>query len=544
MQGERLREKDPTARPQRWTFVAAVLSVMGIKCLGIPGYGFDSDLHRCALVSRSFRPRSEFHIFEFLHFKEKNNARQRRLQTLAELIQGNPKIADYIRGLSLQRVGLDYSWIGKNPIFLDIMRAVSRPERPLRKLTFQADYSFHRPFHRFDNKTEFQPLFDDFFRPFIFPFITTLVLQCMEGVPLEVVEGCVLLIDLELHYVTLVGKSSKTTLDSPRPALKRLWSHSSRPPLWDTCPMDGWDTAFDLSQLQYLVVFTDKLLDLKFEQHIVDVAGASLQELSLRAGTFALEASTVKNRKPYSMQTGKHCASNSSESGQQMLLQLPSGWIIRSDVLIQIWSYPSFGLTFIIDASQLYQDSLKEKIASLVNSPGCTNDLSHGIEAAEYYARHSRRYHTLWNSRGHCFRLKEGGVILTLPGDGRAAFRIIGREIFVIEPTRVDVPSFNFIVAAKVCSLDRPIAKVDRHTHSWGNPQCLPNLRKPKSPSPKQQRQPPKPISSGKSLHDGRRLEGKAHSSPKSMGTPPLAAAKVQIKGGKGRRTALALFPS
>jgi hypothetical protein len=47
--------------------------------------------------------------------------------------------------------------------------------------------------------------------------------------------------------------------------------------------MDGWDVALDLSRLQYLAVYKDKLLDLKFEQQIVDVAGASLQELHLPA---------------------------------------------------------------------------------------------------------------------------------------------------------------------------------------------------------------------------------------------------------------------
>ena len=45
--------------------------------------------------------------------------------------------------------------------------------------------------------------------------------------------------------------------------------------------MDGWDAAFDLSQLQNLAVYKDKLLDLKFEQHIVDVTDASLQVLRL-----------------------------------------------------------------------------------------------------------------------------------------------------------------------------------------------------------------------------------------------------------------------
>ena len=251
----------------------------GEDSLRFLGFVDRRDIQHCALVSRSFRPRSEFYIFETLYFQEEKDARQRKLHTLAELIQENPKIADYIRELSLECVNFEYSWIGEDPIFLDIMRAVSRPEQPLRKLTFKAD-ELLRGLHWFEN-TEFQPLLDNFFRPFIFPFITTLVLWRLENVPLEVVESCVNLVDLDLDHVELIGKSSKTALDSTRPALKRLSHHRSRPPLWDTCPMDGWDVALDLSQLQYLAVYKNELLDLEFEQRIVDRAGASLQELHL-----------------------------------------------------------------------------------------------------------------------------------------------------------------------------------------------------------------------------------------------------------------------
>ena len=69
----------------------------------------------------------------------------------------------------------------------------------------------------------------------------------MRDVPLEVVESCVNLVDLDLDHVMLIGKPSKTALDSTRPALKRLSHRNSRPPLWDTFPMDGWDAALDLS---------------------------------------------------------------------------------------------------------------------------------------------------------------------------------------------------------------------------------------------------------------------------------------------------------
>jgi hypothetical protein len=123
-------------------------------------WGFvDRDIKHCALVSRSFCPRSQFCIFDSLYVQESTDARQIKLQTLAELIRGNPKIADYIRELSLECVDFEYSWIGEDSIFLDIMRAVSRPGQPLRKLTFKAEKWLDYGVHRFDNSTEFHNLY-------------------------------------------------------------------------------------------------------------------------------------------------------------------------------------------------------------------------------------------------------------------------------------------------------------------------------------------------------------------------------------------------
>ncbi|KIM47040.1 hypothetical protein M413DRAFT_23333 [Hebeloma cylindrosporum] len=399
---------------------------------------FDRDLPHCALVSRSFRPRSEFHVFEILHLKEKSDARQRKLETLAGLIQGNPKIADYIRELSLECVDLEYSWIGEDPMFLDIMRAVSRPEQPLRRLAFQHDASSDRPLvKRFDNKTEFQPLLNNFFRPLILPFITTLALMNMEGVPLEVVEGCVHLIDLELDHVTFVGKSSKTALNSTRPALKRLWDENSKPPLWDTHPLDGWDASFDLSQLQYLAVFRDEPLDFKFEQHIVDMAGGSLQELQLHSSTrtgcepFVSLRNSPKlspldtdiflpednlrsiNRILKTIQTTGSLHAVSIRlyivgfDGEAPEILLNADWETFCIEVLRVRSTAAFTITLSMIYTfghpnpdmelSVFWDHLnnrcestlsrllEEKIASLVDSPGCINDLSHMITTAEDY---------------------------------------------------------------------------------------------------------------------------------------------------------------
>jgi len=232
------------------------------------------DILNCALVSRLFRHRAQFHIFDALHIRHETKERIARLQNLKDLIKANPDISLAVQELFLECRGLEYSWIGEDPTFLNIMESITRNGRPLRKLTLGAD-EFIDDGYGTMRIPDFQPLLKRFFRPFILPFITTLVLDRLENVPIEVIAGCPQLVDLELLHVELVEKTSEGAVTfHSRPALKRLVIRL-------TTPIDILEKALDLSRLDTYEICRDGLPDLRSEQRIIDAAGASLHVLKI-----------------------------------------------------------------------------------------------------------------------------------------------------------------------------------------------------------------------------------------------------------------------
>ena len=134
---------------------------------------------------------------------------------------------------------------------------------------------------------------DHFFRPFISPFITSLFLNQLASVPIEVVESCVNLVDLELHHVgefTRICRGERRFEQHLK--LQRLAHRLSRPALnsFLNLPTSNVsDSKFDLSQLKSLIVYREEYRDLEFEQQIIDASRASLEELYL------ITAPTAKN---------------------------------------------------------------------------------------------------------------------------------------------------------------------------------------------------------------------------------------------------------
>lgn len=239
-------------------------------------------LLQCALVSRSFCPRSQSLLFSSIDLgrPSKKRMRDEKIQGLLDLVQDNPCIANYIEELSLECADYEYSWIYEDQAFINVMKRISASEKPLRKLTLQAD---KRDVDGFETQAleNPEPLYDNFFLPFVAPYITSLSLHRILNLPIELVTSCVNLVDLELLHVEWQEYHSTRTL-SPHiirlRSLKHCLSRSALDKLLAP-PFNGSVSALDLSQLQSFTVYTDGLTDLDFEQKIIGAACESLKEV-------------------------------------------------------------------------------------------------------------------------------------------------------------------------------------------------------------------------------------------------------------------------
>ncbi|KAF8803321.1 hypothetical protein BYT27DRAFT_7260356 [Phlegmacium glaucopus] len=238
----------------------------------------DSGQH-CPIVSRSFRRRSQQNRFESIVIKGDT---QNRVQNLFTIIQHNPDIARYIQELTLECTGFTYSWIGEDPLFIAIMDKISTSGTPIRKLTIRADADENDGYETLMLKDP-KPLLDHFFLPFISPFITSLTLERLENVPIEVVESCVHLTHLELLHVRWAeGERRNSSQSHHRLKLRHLAHRLSRPELkklFNPSSSSSSSSSLDLSHLKSFIVYTDELRDLEFENQIIDISRESLEEI-------------------------------------------------------------------------------------------------------------------------------------------------------------------------------------------------------------------------------------------------------------------------
>ncbi|KAF8803315.1 hypothetical protein BYT27DRAFT_7260351 [Phlegmacium glaucopus] len=240
--------------------------------------------HQCPIVNCSFCQRSQQHIFESIVIK---GDLQTRVQNLFTIIQHNPDIARYIQELTLECTGFEYSWIGGNPLFTVVMDNIvsATSNKPLRKLTIRADADVGGGYETLMFEDP-KPLLDHFFMPFISPFITSLTLERLKNVPIEVVESCIHLTHLELLHVELGER--RNSQSHHRLKLQHLVHRLSGSALEELL---NASSSLDLSHLKSFVVYTDTLWDLEFENQIIDLSRQSLEEIYLI--TMQTSANTV-----------------------------------------------------------------------------------------------------------------------------------------------------------------------------------------------------------------------------------------------------------
>ncbi|PPQ77535.1 hypothetical protein CVT26_006148 [Gymnopilus dilepis] len=233
------------------------------------------------VVSRSFRRRSLSWIFSSILIRGEPELRTRKIEALLDMIQRNPTIALHVEELRLDCTNHENAWITNDAPFVEVMKKISSPDRPIRRLVLEAD-TFADDGDETMSIEYPGPFLHDFFLPFIAPTVTSLALHRILNMPLAAITSCVNLVDLELLHVELAESEEdgsrcckqslqlrSLTYRLAQLALQTLLELSPE----RNCP------GFDLSRLKSLTVYTDTQTDLAFEQEIVNASQDSLVEL-------------------------------------------------------------------------------------------------------------------------------------------------------------------------------------------------------------------------------------------------------------------------
>jgi len=242
------------------------------------------DILNCSLVSRSFYHRSQFYIFEVVHVREESSdkLRTRRLLAIRKIMRNNPRISCFVQEIVLECSFFQRAWwVADDSLFLEFVQSIAGNGRPLRKLQLFGNYKSDEGYGVV-HIPNFERLLVHFFRPFIIPSITTLVLEYLDNIQVEVITECVNLVNLELSQVGLVKPEGNATMISTRkpPTLRRLATRFAEPRS-STKPVDWLHRYIDFSQLEMYKVCIDDLADIQYAQQIINAAKGSLRELVL-----------------------------------------------------------------------------------------------------------------------------------------------------------------------------------------------------------------------------------------------------------------------
>ncbi|KDR74647.1 hypothetical protein GALMADRAFT_559337 [Galerina marginata CBS 339.88] len=239
-----------------------------------------SHFYACALVCRSFRHRSQKHIFHLTRVFHTSSATscKDRVDSFHAILKDNPRIASYVRRLRLNMSSAS-EWMVDDPVFLQIMKLITR----ILPVGMQFELSIFGGWAKFQfmsNRT-FETCF---VKPFVTPFITSLDLENVFNIPVSLFAHCPHLVELKLINVTVEAVRPPHAIDI---------DHSLRPrPLefefrycGDTIQILA-ETYVDFSHLQHLSVYGHYISsELDNINRILAASSRSLERLEFAFGT-------------------------------------------------------------------------------------------------------------------------------------------------------------------------------------------------------------------------------------------------------------------
>lgn len=241
-----------------------IIDAVAAKSVG-DGLWPGADLMPSSLVSRAFRPRCLIYIFSTVKIRDGlHETRKRRITELSSIIEKNPHFARHVEELTMEFGILDGALLIIEQVFFDVMEKIS----PLRAFTLASKtiMDLRNPLLLMDNVL-----------PFIASSITSLKIQCLKQVPVEVITSCVHLSSLAVSFASLKGQGEIQSSTTPSLQLKHFSYQDSRIAL-DILLRPS--SCVDLSHLQTLNVYTDKWSFTRV-QDLLNLCSNSLEEFSL-----------------------------------------------------------------------------------------------------------------------------------------------------------------------------------------------------------------------------------------------------------------------
>ncbi|KAJ3511917.1 hypothetical protein NLJ89_g3829 [Agrocybe chaxingu] len=181
-------------------------------------------LKNCALVSRSFRRRSQRHLFHTIDitsllfrpkgcYSRDNIRRQspKAWKRLNEILQENPLLPTYIRqlGLWVDPTNLPWNRGDLGDVFSDIMAAIANAGK-LRKLVLSSE-GMERHFSAIGGLARLsEPIIARIWDPYIAPFVTSVELRCL-AVPIDLFSQCIRLEEMKLESIDFMLDDPPTT---------------------------------------------------------------------------------------------------------------------------------------------------------------------------------------------------------------------------------------------------------------------------------------------------------------------------------------------
>lgn len=248
-------------------------------------------LSSCALVCKAFISHSQRLLFSQIVLPARLGSRQledgdhtSRLASLLDILENNPSIAEHIKELHLVLPKSDPSWIHDNLQLRTVMQKINSAKVPLQKLQLISTLTM-APFKIPDSASYLQLI--DFFGQAFAPYITTLRLEFISDVPLEILAICTNLRNLTLLFVNVRkwSTNSRQPDEPPPPKIEHLEYNLIDTPTSPSRALLASDfvSVFDFSRLHSLTTYADdSVKDLDLAQKIIDCTPGTLQNLVVK----------------------------------------------------------------------------------------------------------------------------------------------------------------------------------------------------------------------------------------------------------------------